>query len=143
MASSSNSSMMSTIDSLKDKMSDEVYLALCEKMKELHTEHQQVVEPTMIPVRIWYMVARTFNLEIGDAGGVDHYRIEPVQQIVMMTRDKMERMKSKIDGASRHTGLFCFNNPVNIDLYEGQAPCIGGVDPYDLYGAEVYRIEEM
>jgi hypothetical protein len=138
MATSSNSSMMSTIDSLKDKMSDEVYLALCEKMKELHTEDQQVVEPTMIPVRIWFMTVRTFYV---DEDG-ERYRIDPAQKIVMMTRDSMESMKRIIDNSPMHSIEYSFDNPVNRFIHEERyindtAPISRG------HVVKVYRVEEI
>src|SRR6056300_411967 len=145
MATSSNSSMMATIDSLKDKMSDEVYLALCEKMKELHTEQQQVVEPTMIPVRIWFMTVRTFYVDedtASDGVGGEHYRIDPAQKIVMMTRDSMESMKRIIDNSPMHSIEYSFDNPVNRFIHEERyindtAPISRG------HVVKVYRVEEI
>ena len=147
MAASSNSSMMSTIDSLKEEMSDKVYLALCEKMKELHTGQQQVVEPRLIPVRMWFMTVHT---EYIDADRPDHmegdpcgelYEVVPVQRIVMMTRAKMEEMKSTIDSTSRRSVSYSFNNAVNIDVHE--APRVSHVEPLNPYHVNVYRVEEI
>lgn len=146
MASSSNSSMMSTIDSLKDKMSDEVYLALCEKMKELHTEQQQD-EDSKIPVRIWFMTVHTEYIDEDRPGHMDGdpcgelYEVVPVQRILMMTRAKMEEMKSTIDSTPRRSVCYSFSNAVNIDVHE--APSVSHVEPLNPYHVNVYRVEEV
>ena len=142
MASSSNSSMMSTIDSLKEKMSDEVYLALCEKMKELHTEQQ--VESS-IPVRIWFMTVRTCYVDSDhptcDGLFGELYEVVPVQKIVMMSRSEMDMMRLTIDSNSRHVTRYSFNDPVNVNLYE--APDVSHLDCLHPYEVEVFRVEEV
>lgn len=135
--------MMSTIDSLKDKMSDEVYLALCDKMKELHTEHQ--VESS-IPVRIWFMSVRTSYVDPSlcsprDGQCGELYEVVPVQQIVMMSRSELDMMKSTIDRTSRHAVTYSFNDPVNVSLYE--APEVSHVDCRHPHVVQVYRVQEV
>jgi hypothetical protein len=145
MAASSNSSMMSTIDSLKEKMSDEVYLALCEKMKELHTEQQQVIESRLIPVCIWFMSTRTFYTEENEySDGItgERYRIDPAKKIVMMTRGNMEGMKIQIDISPMHSTAYLFSN-CDCNRYVHQERSIGDAFPIDTHQVEVYRVEEV
>ena len=137
MASSSNYSMMSTIDSLKEKMSDEVYLALCDKMKELHNEPTM----TMIPVRIWFMIVETCYIDPDQDPCGELYEVVPVQRIVMMTRVEMEKMKNTIETSSRHTETYSFNNPTNVDFHT--APRVSHVDPLKPYEVEVFRVEAI
>ena len=154
MASSSNSSMMSTIDSLKDKMSDEVYLALCEKMKELHTEQQRQDNDSKIPARIWFMTVRTFYVnkdddededddDDDDDDGVsgERYRIEPSQKIVMMTRPIMECMKRIINDSPMHCMDYSFDNPSNRWIHV-ESP-IRGIPPFKTHIVKVFRVDEV
>jgi hypothetical protein len=142
MASWSNNSIMQKIDELKEKMSDEVYLALCDRMKKLYTD------PCTIPVRIWFMSVNTFYVdhdhsdEYGGQCG-ELYKLVPVQQIVMMSRCEMNAMKNMIDKSSTHTTAFSFNDRcnVNTDLYK--APWISHVECHQPQKVEVFRVEEI
>jgi len=157
---SSNSSIMSTIDSLKDKMSDEVYLELCNKMKELHNQKEDEAKPYCI----WYMVAkgRTIMLsEIVDGNRYDvegwrypvdeigrgttelyRYDISPQKQVVVMTQSEADKIKNDIDNSDNHCGEFSFNTKTMAPFYKKYR--IGKYEKdLDNMTVDVYRIEPM
>jgi hypothetical protein len=132
------------IDSLKEKMSDEVYLALCEKMKELHTEQQQDEDSKKIPVRIWFMNAGTYYVraEQSSTGHIcETYKVSTVQMNVMMYRSELDKLKSDIEDSETHAGNWSFNDPDNFDLYE--APEVGRLECFHEREVNVYKVEEI
>ena len=165
MASSSNHAMMATIDSLKGKMSDEVYLELCNKMKELHNQQEEPEEAKAYC--IWFMVAkgRTIHLgEIFNGGRYDtdgfrydindigrdttelhNYDLFTKKHIVLMTPSEANEIKTKIDNDDSHCGDFSFNSETMAPFFKKYK--IGNYERrvYDAddMSVKVYRIEAM
>jgi len=152
MASSSNSSMMSTIDSLKDKMSDEVYLELCNKMKELHNQQDSSLE--VKPYAIWFFEAKGWTEPVSTDDDDDDddddgknvrcayfYDVFPKKHIVMMTREKANTIKLNIQRTINHCSPFSFDTPFMRGFYN--QPDIGKHEKINRDVVMCYRIEPM
>lgn len=161
MASSSNSAMMSTIDSLKGKMSDEVYLELCNKMKELHNQNDNEFRPYCI----WYMDVKEVIIELGpihndsrfDRDGWEYpiseigskteelyrFHLKPKKQIVMMQVCQAKKIQKDIESPKEdHLGTFQFNEDAMVPFYKTRK--LGKHEKYmDHMEVKVYRIKPM
>lgn len=170
MASSSNSAMMSTIDALKDQMSDAVYLELCNKMKELHNQKEDKDE-TKKPYCIWYFVAKARTVHLGDIINGDRYdeegwrypcadigrattelhryRLAAKKQVVPLTQSQADKIQNDIDNKGDHCGEFSFDDADMHAFYKSypignykQATCYLE-NAHDGMRVDVYRIEPM
>ena len=137
MASSSNSAMMSTIDALKDQMSDAVYLELCNKMKELHNQEN---DPMSIEVKaycIWFFEAKGWTVSTRE----HKYDLFAKKHIVMMTRSRALEIQRLIEQQDRHCCEFSFNSPTMSRFYDD--PMVGKYEKLNGLSVMVYRIEPM
>ena len=127
--------MMATIDSLKDRMSDAVYLELCNKMKELHNQENNPIE--VKAYCIWFFEAKGWTVSTR----VHRYDLFAKKQIVMMTRSRALEIQRLIEQQDRHCCEFSFNSPTMSRFYND--PMIGDYKKTDDLTVLVYRIEPM
>lgn len=99
--------IMSSIDNIKNKLTDGEYKELCDKMMEL----KKVDDKKQFPVKIWFMTASSYIT-------INYYCIRPVSRIVMMNDNEFKQHKKDIETTATHVSGYSFNKPHMTDVFE-------------------------
>ena len=105
--------IMSSIDNIKNKLTDGEYKELCDKMMEL----KKVDDKKQFPVKIWFMTVSSRYERIYGDPLENFYSVKPVSRIVMMNNTEFKQHKTYIETLETHVSDYNFNKPHTTNVF--------------------------
>ena len=105
--------IMSSIDNIKNKLTDGEYKELCDKMMAL----KKTDDKKHFPVKILFMTVSSKYERIYGDPLENFYSVKPVSRIVMMNDNEFKQHKKDIETLTHHTSWYTFNTPHMTDVF--------------------------
>ena len=106
--------IMSSIDNIKNKLTDGEYKELCDKMMAL----KKTDDKKHFPVKILFMTVSSKYERIYGDPLENFYSVKPVTRVVMMNDNEFKQHKKDIETTATHISGYSFNQPHMTDVFE-------------------------